>query len=122
MTLEAQKPLKESLGEVDYGTSFIDYYAAEAMRSAGTLLPNAFANADGSPRGHAMAMQRPVGVTALITPWNFPIAMITRKVAPALAVGCTALVKPSELTPLTAMLLQELADQAGIPPNVLQTM
>jgi succinate-semialdehyde dehydrogenase / glutarate-semialdehyde dehydrogenase len=122
MTLESSKPLRESLGEVDYGTSFIDYYAAEAMRSAGTLLPNAFANADGSPRGHAMAMQRPVGVTALITPWNFPIAMITRKVAPALAVGCTALVKPSELTPLTAMLLQELADQAGIPPNVLQTM
>ena len=124
MTLETQKPFQESLGEIDYGTSFIDYYAAESMRSGGTLLPNAFVNPnDGrSPRGHAMAMQQAVGVTALITPWNFPIAMITRKVAPALAVGCTALVKPSELTPLTAMLVQELAHQAGIPPHVLQTM
>ena len=122
MTLESGKPLAESIGEVDYGTSFLDYYAAEAVRSAGTLLPAAFSHPDGSPRGQSMAMQRAVGVTALITPWNFPLAMITRKVAPALAVGCTALVKPSELTPLTALLLQELARQAGIPKHVLQTM
>jgi succinate-semialdehyde dehydrogenase/glutarate-semialdehyde dehydrogenase len=122
MTLEAGKPLQESLGEVNYGTSFLDYYAAEALRPGGTLLPTAFANPDGSPKGQAMTFQQAVGVTGLITPWNFPIAMITRKVGPALAAGCTALVKPSELTPLTAMLLQELADQAGIPEGVVQTM
>lgn len=122
MTLEAGKPLKESLGEVNYGTSFLDYYAAEALRPAGTLIPTAFANPDGSPKGQAMVLQQAVGVTGLIAPWNFPIAMITRKVGPALAAGCTALVKPSELTPVTAMLLQELADQAGIPEGVVQTM
>lgn len=122
MTLESGKPLAESIGEVTYGTSFLDYYAAEAVRFAGTLLPSAFSYPDGSPRGQSMAMHRAVGVTALITPWNFPIAMITRKVAPALATGCTALVKPSELTPLTALLLQELAHQAGIPESVLQTI
>lgn len=122
MTLESGKPLAESIGEVNYGTSFLDYYAAEAVRFAGTLLPAAFSHPDGSPRGQSMAMYQAVGITALITPWNFPIAMITRKVAPALAVGCTAIVKPSELTPVTALLLQELARQAGIPKNVLQTM
>eukprot|EP00545_Synedropsis_sp_CCMP1620_P009387 CAMPEP_0119008006 /NCGR_PEP_ID=MMETSP1176-20130426/3398_1 /TAXON_ID=265551 /ORGANISM="Synedropsis recta cf, Strain CCMP1620" /LENGTH=400 /DNA_ID=CAMNT_0006960257 /DNA_START=374 /DNA_END=1574 /DNA_ORIENTATION=+ len=122
MTLESGKPLQESLGEVNYGTSFLDYYAAEALRPSGTILPTAFAHPDGSPRGQAMAFQQAVGVTGLITPWNFPIAMITRKVGPALAAGCTALVKPSELTPLTAMLLQELADQAGIPEGVVQTI
>jgi succinate-semialdehyde dehydrogenase/glutarate-semialdehyde dehydrogenase len=125
MTLEAGKTLAESLGEVTYGTSFIDYYAAEIMRPSGSMLPAVFSNPDaddGSPRGQAMTMSQAVGVTGLIAPWNFPIAMITRKVAPALAAGCTALVKPSELTPLTALLLQELADQAGIPKNVVQTM
>lgn len=122
MTLESGKPLAESIGEVTYGTSFLDYYAAEAVRFAGSLLPSAFSHPDGSPRGQSMAMHRAVGVTALITPWNFPIAMITRKVAPALAAGCTALVKPSELTPVTSLLLQELACQAGMPENVLQTM
>ena len=122
MTLESGKPLVESLGEVNYGASFLDYYAAEAIRpnNGGFLIPTPFSHPDGSPRGHVMAMQQAIGVTALITPWNFPIAMITRKVGPALAAGCTAIIKPSELTPLTAVALQTLAIEAGIPENVVQ--
>jgi acyl-CoA reductase-like NAD-dependent aldehyde dehydrogenase len=123
MTLESGKPLGESLGEVNYGTSFLDYYASEALRPSGSILPTTFSTADGiTPRGRSLALTQAVGVTGLITPWNFPIAMITRKVGPALAAGCTSLVKPSELTPLTAILIQELAEQAGIPKGVLQTM
>jgi len=125
MTLESGKPLAESLGEVNYGRSFLDFYAAEAVRSTGAgggmLIPTPFADAKtGAPRGQIMAIQQAVGVTAMITPWNFPIAMITRKVGPALAAGCTAIVKPSELTPLTAIALQQLAVEAGIPPHVVQ--
>ncbi|CAB9523923.1 Putative succinate-semialdehyde dehydrogenase C1002.12c [NADP(+)] [Seminavis robusta] len=124
MTLESGKPLAESRGEVNYATSFLDFYAAEAVRSTGAgggfMIPTPFATTNGAPRGQIMAKQQAVGVTGLITPWNFPIAMITRKVGPALAAGCTAIVKPSELTPLTAVALQNLAEQAGIPENVLQ--
>lgn len=124
MTLESGKPLKEARGEVNYGLSFLDFYAGEAIRSSsaggGFVAPTPFAKEDGSPRGQVMAIQQAVGVTGLITPWNFPIAMITRKAAPALAAGCTAVVKPSGLTPLTAMALHTLAIRAGIPENVFQ--
>lgn len=126
MTLEAGKPLAESLGEVNYAASFLDYYAAEAIRPTGAgggfLAPSPFAASTGAPRGQIMAIQQAIGVTALITPWNFPSAMITRKVGPALAAGCTVVVKPSELTPLSAMALQTLADRAGIPPYVVQIL
>lgn len=124
MTLESGKPLKESMGEIGYGTSFIDFYAGEAIRSnsagGGFLYPSPFSTMDGSPRGKIMAVQEAVGVTAMITPWNFPIAMVTRKLAPALAAGCTVVLKPSELTPLTAIAIKELANRAGIPDEVFQ--
>eukprot|EP00557_Chaetoceros_sp_GSL56_P010580 CAMPEP_0176485304 /NCGR_PEP_ID=MMETSP0200_2-20121128/4969_1 /TAXON_ID=947934 /ORGANISM="Chaetoceros sp., Strain GSL56" /LENGTH=530 /DNA_ID=CAMNT_0017881941 /DNA_START=129 /DNA_END=1721 /DNA_ORIENTATION=- len=124
MTLESGKPLKESLAEVGYGTSFIDFYAGEAIRSTsaggGHIYPSPFSSIDGSPRGKIMAIQEAVGVTAMITPWNFPIAMIARKLAPALAAGCTVVLKPSELTPLTAIAVKELANRAGIPDEVFQ--
>mmetsp|Transcript_16398 Transcript_16398/g.23133 ORF Transcript_16398/g.23133 Transcript_16398/m.23133 type:complete len:523 (-) Transcript_16398:305-1873(-) len=124
MTLESGKPLQESLSEVGYATSFLDYYAAEAIRptsvGGGFMVPSPFANLDGSPKGKIMAIQEAVGVTAMITPWNFPIAMITRKVGPALAAGCTTVVKPSELTPLSAIAMQQLALRANIPPGVFE--
>ena len=126
MTLESGKPLAESRGEVSYARSFLDYYSGEAIRSSGAgggvILPTPFASPSGSPRGQVMATQQAIGVAALITPWNFPSAMITRKVGPALAAGCTAVVKPSELTPLSAIALQTLAERAGIPPNVFQVV
>jgi len=123
MTLESGKPLKESRGEVAYARSFLDYYAGEAVRPNGFLVPSPFSNGttDGSrPRGQVMAVQQAVGVCALIAPWNFPAAMITRKLGPAIAAGCTAVAKPSELTPLTAIALHNLALQAGIPEAVFQ--
>lgn len=125
MTLESGKPLQESKGEVAYGRSFLDYYAAEAIRPTGAgggfIVPTPFTQGStGKPRGQAMALNQAVGVTALITPWNFPLAMITRKVGPALAVGCTSVVKPAQLTPLTAIAVHTLALQAGIPPDVFQ--
>jgi succinate-semialdehyde dehydrogenase/glutarate-semialdehyde dehydrogenase len=126
MTLESGKPMGESRGEVNYAASFLDYYAAEAIRSTGAgggfMVPSPFSTASGGSRGTAMAVQQAVGVCALITPWNFPLAMITRKAGPALAAGCTAVVKPSELTPLSAIALSNLADRAGIPKNVFQVM
>lgn len=125
MTLESGKPLQESHGEVAYGTSFLDYYAAEAIRSnsagGGTLIPTPFTVAGStSPRGKIMAVNEAVGVCALITPWNFPIALITRKAGPALAAGCTTVLKPSELTPLTALALQNLATEARVPEGVFE--
>jgi len=124
MTMESGKPINESLGEVGYAASFVDYYAAEAVRPTGAgggfLVPSPFATPQGAPKGQLIATQQAVGVTGLITPWNFPAAMITRKVAPALAAGCTAIVKPSELTPLTAIALKNLSDRAGIPEDVFQ--
>jgi acyl-CoA reductase-like NAD-dependent aldehyde dehydrogenase len=126
MTLESGKPLAESRGEVNYAASFLDYYAGEAIRATGAgggfLAPSTFSAPSGAPRGHIMAIQQAVGVTALITPWNFPLAMITRKVGPALSAGCTAVVKPSEWTPLSAIALKNLADRAGIPQNVFQVV
>lgn len=113
MTLEQGKPLAEARGEVAYGASFIEWFAEEGKRVYGEVIP--------APTGdkRLMVIKQPVGVTAAITPWNFPIAMITRKVAPALAAGCTSVVKPAEATPLSALALAELAVRAGIPAGVL---
>ncbi|WP_042859398.1 NAD-dependent succinate-semialdehyde dehydrogenase [Dickeya sp. NCPPB 3274] len=116
MTAEQGKPLAEALGEVRYGASFVKWFAEEARRIYGETIP-----APGSDR-RILVLKQPVGVAAAITPWNFPIAMITRKVAPALAAGCPVIVKPSELTPLSALALMELARRAGIPDNVIQVL
>lgn len=116
MTMEQGKPFKEALGEVRYANSFISWYAEEGKRLYGQTIPAS------DPNKRIFVQKQPVGVIAAITPWNFPAAMITRKVAPALAAGCTAVVKPAELTPLTAVKLVELAHQAGIPADVLQVV
>ena len=116
MTAEQGKPLAEAKGEVLYGASFVKWFAEEARRVYGETIP-----APGDDR-RILAIKQPVGVAAAITPWNFPIAMITRKVAPALAAGCPIIVKPSELTPLSALALMALAEQAGFPPGVLQVL
>jgi succinate-semialdehyde dehydrogenase/glutarate-semialdehyde dehydrogenase len=113
MTLEQGKPLAEAKGEVRYGASFIEWFAAECQRTYGDIIP------PHAPGLRLLVTKQPVGVVAAITPWNFPIAMITRKVAPALAAGCTVVLKPSEETPLSALALAELASQAGIPSGVL---
>ena len=116
MTLEQGKSLAEALGEVRYGASFIEWFAEEGKRAYGDLIPAPTADR------RLMVMKQGVGVTAAITPWNFPIAMITRKVAPALAAGCTSVVKPAEATPLSALALAELAQRAGIPAGVLNVV
>jgi succinate-semialdehyde dehydrogenase/glutarate-semialdehyde dehydrogenase len=113
MTAEQGKPLPEAKGEVAYGASFVEWFAEEAKRINGETLPQ-FDN-----NRRLMVLRQPIGVCAAITPWNFPIAMITRKVAPALAAGCTVIIKPAELTPLTALAAAELAIRAGIPVGVL---
>ncbi len=113
LTLEQGKPLAEALGEIKYGASFVEWFAEEARRVYGDTIP-------GHKRDiRITTIKQPVGVVAAITPWNFPNAMITRKVAPALAAGCTVVIKPAELTPLSALALAELADQAGFPPGVI---
>ena len=116
MTAEQGKPLAEAKGEVLYGASFVKWFAEEARRIYGETIP-----APNDDR-RILAIKQPVGVAAAITPWNFPIAMITRKVAPALAAGCPIIVKPSELTPLSALALMALAEQAGFPPGVVQVL
>ncbi len=113
ITAEQGKPLAEAKGEVAYGASFIEWFAEEAKRVNGETLPQ-FDN-----NRRLLVLKQPIGVCAAITPWNFPLAMITRKVAPALAAGCPAVIKPAELTPLTALAVGELALRAGIPPGVL---
>ena len=113
MTAEQGKPLPEAKGEVAYGASFVEWFAEEAKRVNGETLPQ-FDN-----NRRLLVLRQPIGVCAAITPWNFPIAMITRKVAPALAAGCTVVIKPAELTPLTALAAAELAIRAGIPTGVL---
>jgi succinate-semialdehyde dehydrogenase / glutarate-semialdehyde dehydrogenase len=113
MTKEQGKPLQEALGEVNYANSFIEWYAEEGKRIYGETIPSSH------PNKRILVLKQPVGVIAAITPWNFPAAMITRKVAPALAAGCTAVVKPASQTPLTALKLAELAHEAGIPKGVL---
>ena len=116
MTAEQGKPFAEAKGEVAYGASFIEWFAEEAKRVNGEVLPQ-FDN-----NRRLLVMKQAIGVCAAITPWNFPLAMITRKVAPALAAGCTVVIKPAELTPLTALAAAELAVRAGIPPGVLNVL
>ena len=113
MTAEQGKPLAELRGEVSYGASFVEFFAEEAKRIYGETIPTH------RKGGRIIVHKQPVGVVGAITPWNFPFAMITRKVAPALAVGCTVVAKPAPDTPLTALALGELAIQAGFPPGVL---
>ena len=113
MTLEQGKPLAEAKGEIAYAASFIEWFAEEAKRVYGDVIPGQ------STKNRITVIKQPVGIVGAITPWNFPSAMITRKVAPALAAGCTVVIKPSELTPLSALALGELAEQAGFPSGVL---
>jgi succinate-semialdehyde dehydrogenase/glutarate-semialdehyde dehydrogenase len=116
MTSEQGKPLAEARGEVEYAASFVEFYAEEAKRVYGETIPSHRADA------RIIVIRQPIGVVAAITPWNFPAAMITRKVAPALAAGCTAVVKPAGETPLTALALAVLAERAGMPPGVLNIL
>jgi len=116
MTAEQGKPFPEAKGEVAYGASFVEWFAEEAKRVNGETLPQ-FDN-----NRRLLVLKQPIGVCAAITPWNFPLAMITRKVAPALAAGCTVVIKPAELTPLTALAAAELAQRAGIPAGVLNIL
>src|SRR5215510_7841507 len=112
MTAEQGKPLSESRGEVAYGASFIEWFAEEGKRIYGDVIPT---NAHGR---RIIVVKEAIGVVGAVTPWNFPNAMITRKVGPALAAGCPAVIKPSSLTPLSALALAELAHRAGIPKGV----
>jgi succinate-semialdehyde dehydrogenase / glutarate-semialdehyde dehydrogenase len=116
LTAEQGKPLAEARGEVSYGASFIEWFAEEAKRVYGETIP--------SPTNdrRLLVIKQPIGVTAAITPWNFPIAMITRKAAPALAAGCSMIIKPAEQTPLSAIALAVLAEEAGVPAGVLQVI
>ncbi len=116
MTAEQGKPLAEAKGEVVYGASFVEWFAEEAKRVYGDTIPSPAADK------RLIVIKQPVGVCAAITPWNFPAAMITRKVAPALAAGCTVVVKPAEQTPLTALALAELAARAGFPAGVFNVV
>ncbi len=112
ITLEQGKPLKEAKGEVLYGASYVEWYAEEARRIYGETIPAT------SRDKRLLVIRQPVGVVAAITPWNFPNAMITRKVAPALAAGCAIIVKPAEQTPFSALALATLAERAGVPPGL----
>ncbi|HEX8964005.1 MAG TPA: NAD-dependent succinate-semialdehyde dehydrogenase [Rhodocyclaceae bacterium] len=116
MTSEQGKPLAEARGEVAYAASFVEWFAEEGKRAYGDTMPSP------DPKTRIVVLKQPVGVCAAITPWNFPAAMITRKVAPALAAGCTVVVKPAEQTPLTALALAELAQRAGFPPGVFNVV
>ncbi len=116
MTTEQGKPLGEARGEVVYGASFIEWFAEEGKRVEGDII------ATYAPDRRILVMKQPIGVCAAITPWNFPIAMITRKVSPALAAGCTVVAKPAEATPLSALALAHLAERAGFPPGVFNVI
>ncbi|GKY87081.1 NAD-dependent succinate-semialdehyde dehydrogenase [Sinisalibacter aestuarii] len=116
MTAEQGKPLAEARGEVVYGASFIEWFAEEAKRVYGDVIPSPWADR------RLVTIKQPVGVVAAITPWNFPIAMITRKVGPALAAGCTAVVKPASATPFSALAIAALAQEAGVPAGVLNVV
>ena len=116
MTAEQGKPLAEAKGEVAYGASFVEWFAEEGRRIYGETIPSTDQNR------RLLVLKQAIGVCAAITPWNFPIAMITRKVAPALAAGCTVVIKPAEQTPLSALALAELAHRAGMPPGVLNVL
>ncbi len=116
MTSEQGKPLTEAKGEVIYGASFVEWFSEEAKRVYGDVIP-----AHGRDK-RLVVVKQSIGVVAAITPWNFPIAMITRKVAPALAAGCSVVIKPSELTPLCALALAELAQRAGVPDGIVNVV
>lgn len=116
ITLESGKPFAESKGEVAYGASFVEWFAGEGKRAYGDVIPRQAAGKQ------PIVFKQPVGVTAAITPWNFPLAMITRKAGPALAAGCPMIVKPAESTPLTALALETLAHQAGVPKAIFRTL
>jgi succinate-semialdehyde dehydrogenase / glutarate-semialdehyde dehydrogenase len=113
LTAEGGKPLAEARGEIAYATSFFRWFSGEAERIYGRTIPAS------TPDKRILAIRQPVGVVAAITPWNFPAAMVTRKVAPALAAGCTVVLKPAEQTPLTALAIAALLTEAGLPPDVL---
>ncbi|KAJ2546732.1 hypothetical protein GGH95_006776, partial [Coemansia sp. RSA 1836] len=116
MTLESGKPLGEALGEVLYGASYIEWFSEEAKRAYGDVVPSPVAGS------RALVMKQPVGVVSIITPYNFPLAMIARKAGAALAAGCTVVVRPAHETPLSALALCELAARAGIPPGVVNVV
>ena len=116
MTSEMGKPIGESRGEVVYAANFIDWFAEEGKRAYGEVIPTH------DPTKRLLVLKQPVGVVSAITPWNFPQAMITRKVAPALAAGCASLVRPASETPLSALAAAELADRAGLPPGLLNVI
>lgn len=116
LTAEQGKPLAEARGEVAYGASYIEWFAEEARRIYGDTIPGPSADK------RILVVRQPVGVVACITPWNFPNAMLTRKIAPALAAGCTVVCKPANATPLSAFAFAELADRAGIPPGVINIL
>lgn len=116
MTLEQGKPISESRGEIDYGASFVEYFAEEAKR------PDIMSVTSHLPSAEVELWREPVGVAALVTPWNFPNAMLTRKAAAALAIGCTVVAHPSRETPLSALALAELAERAGFPPGVFNVV
>lgn len=116
LTAEQGKPLAEARGEIAYAASYIEFYAEEAKRINGETIPSHIKD------GRIVVLKQPVGVVAAITPWNFPAAMITRKLAPAMAVGCTTVLKPATETPLTALALAELAVQAGVPAGVINVI
>ncbi len=116
MTCEMGKPIGESRGEVVYAANFIDWFAEEGKRAYGEVIPTH------DPTKRLLVLKQPIGVVSAITPWNFPQAMITRKVAPALAAGCASLVRPASETPLSALAAAELADRAGLPPGVLNVI
>ena len=116
MTTEQGKPLAEARAEVAYGAAFIEWFAEEGKRAYGRTIPTTFASK------RYVAIKQPIGVVAAIAPWNFPIAMITRKVGPALAAGCTVVVKPAAETPLCALAVAKLGMDAGLPPGVLNVV
>jgi len=116
LTAEQGKPLAEARGEVNYAASFIEWFSEEAKRVYGEVIPAPMTDR------RLLVLKQPIGVTAAITPWNFPIAMITRKAAPALAAGCSMIIKPAEQTPLCAIALAVLAEEAGVPAGVLQVI
>jgi succinate-semialdehyde dehydrogenase/glutarate-semialdehyde dehydrogenase len=116
ITLEMGKPLAEARGEIDYGTAYLEWFAEEAKRADGEVLA-------GGPAGRRMlTLREPVGVVAVITPWNFPLAMLTRKAAPAIAAGCAVVAKPAEDTPLTALALAALAESSGLPVGLFNVL
>ncbi|MDG2407178.1 MAG: aldehyde dehydrogenase family protein, partial [Paracoccaceae bacterium] len=116
LTAEQGKPLAEAMGEIGYGASFIEWFAEEARRAYGDITPTNAADK------RILCVKQPIGVTAAITPWNFPNAMITRKAAPAFAAGCAMVLKPSELTPFSAIAMAILAEDAGVPAGLFSVV